>query len=86
MYCEIARKLDDDTMRAIQDLEGELGVTLVAFSCRDVGAEREARLTKMMAGLGPVLLAEPVDPDAAQLARLRETEAALGLSLVAVQG
>jgi len=85
MFCEIARQLDDDQLAQIATLEDEVGLTVVAFSCREMGAEREAKLRAIMEQFGPVLQAEPAMPDDAQLARIRETEEALGLSLVAVR-
>ena len=38
-----------------------------------------------MEELGPLLQAEPAEPDEAQLGRIRETEETMGLSLVAVR-
>jgi hypothetical protein len=85
MLCEIARNLDEQQLETIRTLEQDLGVLIVAFSCRELEPAREERLRQIMAELGPVLQAEPVEPDDAALDRLRETEAALGLSLIAVR-
>jgi hypothetical protein len=85
MICEIARKLEDDELEKIQSLEDDLGLTIVAFSCRSLDPAREERLQKMMAELGPQLQAAPVQADDAQLDRIRATEAELGLALVAVE-
>jgi hypothetical protein len=84
MFCEIARQLDDEQLALIGALEEELGLTIVAFSCREMGQDREEKLRAIMAEFGPALQAEPATPDETQLARIRETEEALGLSLVAV--
>jgi hypothetical protein len=85
MLCEIARTLDEAQMAMVTALEEELGLTVVAFSCREMDAAREEKLRAIMEQFGPVLQAEPAAPDDAQLARIRETEEALGLSLVAVR-
>lgn len=84
MFCEIARQLDDGQLALIGALEAELGLTIVAFSCREMEQDREEKLRAIMAQFGPVLQAEPASPDEAQLARLRDAEEELGLSLVAV--
>ena len=86
MICEIARNLDDEKLETVRQLEGEIGVLVVAFSCRSFAPEREERLRTTMAALGPMLLAEPVAPDADQLAKIRAAEEALGVALVAVAG
>lgn len=85
MLCDIARNLGDEQVRSIRELEHDLGLTLVAFSCRSLDPEREERLRKAMEEMGPVLQAEPAVPDEAQLDRIRVAEEAMGLSLVAVQ-
>jgi hypothetical protein len=85
MFCEIARKLDDEQLARIAALEEELGLTIVAFACREMDAEREEKLRAIMEQFGPVLQTEPAVPDDAQLVRIRDAEEALGLSLVAVQ-
>lgn len=85
MLCEIARSLDDERLRQIETLEEELGVLLVAFSCRALDPKREERLQRIMDELGPVLQAEPVDTDDAQLEKIQRLEQGLGLSLVAVR-
>jgi len=85
MFCEIARKLDEQQVARLTALEADLGLTLVAFSCREMDAEREQKLRAIMEQYGPVLQAEPAVPDEAQLARIREAEDELGLSLVAVE-
>ena len=84
MFCEIARKLDEQELGKIQALEGDLGVTLVAFSCRSLDAAREERLQKIMDELGPQLQAAPAEPDDAQLGRIQALEDELGLALIAV--
>ena len=85
MFCEIARNLDEAQMARVTELEQELGLTIVAFSCREMDAAREEKLRAIMEQFGPVLQAEPAVADDAQLVRLRDAEEALGLSLVAVQ-
>lgn len=85
MLCEIARGLDDAQLDEIRSLESETGLTVVAFACRSLDPEKEARLKAVQAEMGPVLVAEPDQPTDAQLARIRELESALGLSLVAVR-
>lgn len=85
MLCEIARNLDDDRLETIRTLEHDLGLTLVAFSCRSLDPDREAKLQKLMEEFGPQLQAEPAEPDDAQLGRIRATEEELGLSLVALR-
>lgn len=85
MLCEIVRNLDADELRRIEALERHLGLTLVAFSCRSVAPEREERLRRVMAELGPPLSVQPADADDSQLAAIREAEAAFGVSLVAVR-
>jgi len=84
MLCDIARNLGDDQLQLIRALEEDLGLTIVAFSCRSLDPAREERLSALMAELGPLLQAAPAEPDEAQLGRIRETEEAMGLSLVAV--
>lgn len=85
MVCEIARSLDEAQLEEIRRLERETGLTLVAFACRELDPAREERLRAAQAELGPVLQAEPASPSEEQLARVRELEEALGLSLVAVR-
>lgn len=85
MLCEIARNLDEAQLAQITSLEEELGLTIVAFSCREMDAEREQKLRAIMEQFGPVLQAEPAAPDGAQLGRIRQAEETLGLSLVAVR-
>ena len=85
MLCDIARNLADDKLQQIKALENDLGLTIVAFSCRSLDPQREERVRAMMEELGPQLQAEPAEPDEAQLTRIRVTEETLGLSLVAVQ-
>jgi hypothetical protein len=84
MICEIARKLEADDLEKIQSLENDLGVTLVAFSCRSLDPAREEKLQKMLDELGPMLLASTAEPDGSQLARIRALEDEIGLALVAV--
>jgi hypothetical protein len=86
MICDIARNLDEARLQEIRALEEDLGLTIVAFSCRTLDATREERLRAIMEELGAQLQAEPAEPDEAQLGRIRETEETLGLSLVAVRG
>jgi hypothetical protein len=85
MLCEIARNLDEAQIDEIRMLERDLGMTVVAFSCRSLDPQREERLRQIMEDFGPVLQAEPAEPDDAQLGRIREAEEALGLSLVALK-
>ncbi len=85
MFCEIARKLEDDDLDKIQSLEDDLGLTLVAFSCRSLDPAREEKLEKIMQELGPALQAPLAEPDAAQLGRIRAAEEELGLTLIAVE-
>lgn len=85
MLCAIARNLDDDQLDAIKGLESDLGVTIVAFACREIDPAREERLRQIEAALGPVLTVPPAQPDDVQLTRIRETEQRIGLSLVAVE-
>ncbi len=84
MFCEITRKLEDDDLEKIRTLEGDLGITLVAFSCRSLDPAREEKLQKIMDELGPMLQAPVAEPDDAQLARIRALEDELGLTLIAV--
>jgi len=84
MYCEIARNLDEAALATIRGVEQDLGLTVVAFSCRSLDPAREDRLNAVMAGLGPALQASPAPLDDAQLSRLRGVEDELGLSLIAV--
>ncbi len=84
MLCDIARNLDDDRLTRIQALESDLGITLVAFTCRTLDPEREERIRAAMKAMGPVLQAEPAELDDRQLGRIRASEASLGVSLVAV--
>jgi hypothetical protein len=84
MYCEIARNLEGERLETLKALERGLGLIIVAFSCRALEPEREQKLGQIMEQLGPQLQAEPGEPDAAQLDRIRELEKAMGLSLVAV--
>ena len=84
MFCEITRKLEDGDLEKIRSLEKDLGVMLVAFSCRSLDPAREQRLEKMMQELGPTLQAPLAEPDGAQLGRIRAAEEELGLTLIAV--
>ena len=85
MLCDIARNLVEDQLQTIKALEDDLGLTIVAFSCRSLDPAREERLSALMEELGPLLQAEPAEPDEAQLGRIREAENAMGLALVAVR-
>ena len=84
MYCEIARNLEGERLETLKALERDLGLIIVAFSCRALEPEREQKLGQIMEQLGPQLLAEPGELDAARLDRIRELEKAMGLALVAV--
>jgi hypothetical protein len=85
MICEIARNLAGERLEVVEALERDLGLTIVAFACRELEPGREERLRQIMEQFGPKLQAEPAEPDAAQLQRIQEAERALGLSLVAVR-
>jgi len=85
VLCEIARRLGDDKLQRIKALEEDLGLTIVAFSCRSLDPAREERLSALMAEFGPQLQAEPAEPDEVQLGQIRETEETMGLALVAVR-
>ena len=85
MFCDIARNLEDDKLQTIRALEKDLGLTIVAFSCRSLDPAREERLHAMMEELGPLLEAEPAEPDEERLGRIREIEETMRLSLVAVR-
>jgi len=85
MICEIARSLEDRDLEKIQTLEQDLGLTLVAFSCRSLDPAREEKLQRMMDELGPQLLARPARTDDTELGRIRSLEDDLGLALVAVE-
>lgn len=63
MLCSIATKLSETELGEIKALEQDIGQTVLAFSCHQVG---------------------PAALDEAQLARVRELEETLGVSLVAV--
>ena len=85
MFCDIARNLEDDKLQQIRALEGDLGLTVVAFSCRSLDPAREERLRALIEEFGPQLQAEPAEPDEEQLGRIRAAEETMGLSLVAVR-
>lgn len=85
MVCEIARGLEPRALDEIKGLEGETGLTVVAFACRSLDSAREERLKAMQAEMGPVLTVPPAQPSDEQLARIRAVESGLGLSLVAVR-
>lgn len=85
MLCDIARNLDEEQLRGIKALEDAIGLTIVAFTCRSLDPAREERVRAMMEELGPLLQAEPAEPDETQLDRIRETEETMSLSLVAVR-
>jgi len=85
MLCDIVRNLEDDKLQRIKTLEKDLGLTIVAFSCRSLDPAREERVRAMMEEFGPLLQAEPAEPDDEQLGRIRTAEESLGLSLVAVR-
>lgn len=63
MLCSLATKVNDETIRAINTLEKDLGKTLLAFQCHRL---------------------KPAELSEAELKRIREVEAELGVSLVAV--
>ena len=86
MICEIARSLDEGQLESVRSLEEDLGALVVAFACRSFEPSREERLRQTMEALGPVLIAEPVAVDDAQLEKIRAAEAQLGIALVAVNG
>ncbi len=86
MLCDFARNLSPEDLARIQALERNLGLTILAFSCRSLEPEREERLRKVSAELGLTPAVEPAEPDEEQLNRIRETEETLGMSLVAVRG
>ena len=85
MVSEIARRLEPEKLEQSKALESQTGLTLVAFACRSLDPAKEEHLRAIQAELGPMLAAEPAQPSAEQLARIRELESALGLSLVAVR-
>jgi hypothetical protein len=85
VMCGIARKLDERQIAEIQTLEDDLGLTIVAFTCRAIDPERERRLAKIAAELGPELSAPPAQPSDQQLEKIRRVEEQTGLALVAVQ-
>jgi hypothetical protein len=84
MICEITRKLEDNDLEKIRSLEGDLGLMLVAFSCRSLDPAREEKLQRIMDELGPMLQAPVAHPDDSQLAHIRELEEELGVALIAV--
>jgi len=84
MICEIARKLEGEDLERIQSLENDLGLTIVAFSCRSLDPAREEKLQKMMEEMGPQLQAPAAEADDDQLTRIRTAEEEMGLALVAV--
>lgn len=85
MLCEIARNIQGDRLETVKTLEHDLGLMLVAFSCRSLEPAREAKLQKLMEEFGAQLQAEPAEPDDEQLGRIRAAEQELGVSLVAVR-
>ena len=85
MLCEIARNIEGDRLETVKTLEHDLGLTLVALSCRSLEPVREEKLQKLMDEFGAQLQAEPAEPDDSQLGRIRAAEAELCLSLVAVR-
>lgn len=85
MLCAIARNLEDGQVEEIRGLERDLGLTVVAFSCRSVDPAREEKLRKIEAELGPSLQTDPAEPSEEQLASIRELEARMGLALLAVR-
>ncbi len=85
MICEIARNLESDRLETIEALERDLGLTIVAFSCRALEPKREEKLRQIMDQFGSQLQAAPIEPNPSQLERIREVEQAIGLSPVAVR-
>ena len=85
MLCEIARQIRDDQLEQVRSLEHDLGLILIAFRCRSLEPEREAKLREVMEQLGPQLQAPLDEPDEAKLDRIRAAENVLGLALVAVR-
>jgi hypothetical protein len=84
MICEITRKFEDGDLEKIQSLEDDLGLMLVAFSCRSLDPAREEKLQRIMDELGPMLQAPVAHPDDSQLAHIRALEEELGVALIAV--
>lgn len=84
MLCDIARNLSADDLTNIKELERSLDLTLVAYACRTLSADREERLRIAMAELGLPLPVDPATTTADQLACIRAAEQELGVSLVAV--
>lgn len=84
MVCDIARNLDGEALNRIAELEHDLGLTIVAYSCRALPPEREQRLLTAMAEMGLPTPVRPATPDAEQLAAIQRSESDLGVSLVAV--
>ncbi|MCL5024373.1 MAG: hypothetical protein M1497_13605 [Nitrospirae bacterium] len=61
MLCTVAT-LDGEKLRTVQSLEKELGKTLLAFSCRDIGVtplndDEIARIKRIEEQLGVALVA-----------------------------
>lgn len=84
MLCDIARNLSAEDLERIRALESDLDLTLLAYSCRSLAAEQEARLLATMREMGLPLPVEPAAMSPDQLQRIRDAELALGVSLVAV--
>ena len=62
MLCSLSTKLEEKEIKAIKDLERELGKTLLAFSCYPVDAasintEELAKIEKVETDLGISLVA-----------------------------
>jgi hypothetical protein len=85
MICEIARTLEGDRLETIETVERDMGMTIVAFSCRELDPEREEMLRQVREQFGLQLEVEPAALDESQLDRIREVETALDLSLLAVR-
>lgn len=62
MLCSIANNIDNETLKTINDLEKEIGKTLLAFSCHDLkpsqlGGDELKRIEAVEKKLGVSLVA-----------------------------
>ena len=85
MLCDIARNLEDDRLQRIKALEDDLGLTIVAFSCRCAGPGARGTAPRRDGRARVAASGEPAEPDEEQLGRIREAEESMGLALVAVR-
>ncbi len=85
MLCDIARNLSSTDLERISRLERALGLTILAYSCRTLDPDREARLQQAMADMGLPRPVQAAAPTAAEIERIREIERDLGVALVAVR-